>query len=185
MENQIEIWKDVVGYEGVYEVSNFGRIKSLSRIKHTYNGGSYLSKEKILEQNINFQGYKRIGVWVNGKTKTLKVHQLVAIAFLNHTACGFKLVINHKDFDRTNNHVDNLEIVTNRENCSHRQKLGTSKYVGVYWFKANKKWLARIYIDGKHKYIGYFKNEEDAGKAYLLELEKQNASNKTNLKLEL
>jgi hypothetical protein len=160
-----EIWKDIPEYEGMYQVSSFGRVKSLSR--KTSNGrGYFLSKEKILSQSKNGSGYMSIVLSKNGKTSTKRVHKLVAICFLNHTPNGFKLVVDHKDNNPLNNHVDNLQLVTNRYNCSKNRSNGTSRYVGVSLRKDINKWRADIVINGKKKQLGYFDNEIDAKLEY-------------------
>lgn len=94
-----EIWKAVVGYEGLYEVSNLGRVKSLPR------NGTCMS-EKILKYSID-KGYRQVILSKNDKRKSAKIHKLVAMAFLpneNNFPC-----INHKDENKQNNDVSNLE----------------------------------------------------------------------------
>lgn len=150
-----EIWKDVKGYEGIYEVSNLGRVKSLK-----------LGRIKIMKSNPNSDGYLRLNLTKMGKGNNFKVHQLVAVAFLGHIPCGLDLVINHKDFNRQNNHVDNLEIVSSRENGNQKHLISSSKYTGVSWVKSRNKWLAQILINGKQKNLGRFVNEYDAHLAY-------------------
>jgi len=103
-----EVWKTIHGFED-YMISNFGRVKSLKR-----------GKEFILKLRNNKRGYLKVLLYKNGNTKDHKVHQLVAVAFLNHTPDGMKMVINHKDLIKTNNHVSNLEIVTQRNNSDHK-----------------------------------------------------------------
>lgn len=152
---QKEIWKDIPGYEGLYQVSSIGRVKSL-----------YFNKEKILSQNKNQGGYMFIGIRKNKKSKTIPVHQLVAMAFLDHTPCGLKLVVNHINLNKTDNRVENLEIITQRENANHKHIKSTSDYVGVSWEKRSKKWRAAIGIDGRVKHLGLFDNETDAYTAY-------------------
>ena len=151
-----EIWETIKGFEK-YKVSTFGRVKSLK-----------FGKEKILKESINAHGYLSVGL--NGKTK--KIHQLVAIAFLGHIPCGHKLVVNHIDINKLNNHVSNLEIVTARENCSLKHLKSASQYVGVYWKKDSSKWKAQIQINGKRKHLGHFTNELEASNAYQNALEK-------------
>lgn len=102
----------------------------------------------------------------NKKPDTFNIHQLVSIVFLGHNNCGYKLVVNHKDLNKQNNHVDNLEIVTQRENANRKHCKSSSQYVGVHWHKVAQKWIARIVINGKLKYLGCFTNEYDAHLAY-------------------
>lgn len=159
-----EIWKPIKDFETAYEVSNLGRVKSLARERK--NGtGSYLHKERILKHGIS-SFYYNVCLKFNGKTKTRNVHQLVAEAFLNHKPCGFKLVVNHKDFNKLNNCVENLEIVTQRENSNKKHLKSKSIYTGVYWIESRNKWISRIQINGKIKNLGYFKTEKEASEYY-------------------
>ena len=148
-----EIYKDVIGYEGVYQISNLGNVKSCK---------TGLIRNYYLEKN----GYYSVKLCKNGIAKTRKVHQLVAEAFLNHIRCGLKLVINHIDLDKTNNKLDNLEVITNRENCNKKHLKSTSEYIGVQWNKRYKKWKSVIFINGKSKFLGYFICELEASQAY-------------------
>jgi len=148
-----EIYKDVIGYEGIYQVSNFGNVKSCK---------TGLIRNYYLEKN----GYYSIRLYKNNIGNTRKVHQLVAESFLNHKRCGLKLVINHIDLDKTNNKVDNLEVITNRENCNRKHLKSTSKYIGVHWNTKDKKWKSVISINGKSKFLGYFITELEASEAY-------------------
>jgi len=131
-------------------------------------------KECILKPYINTTGYYIVGLHCNKKQKTLKIHKLVAIAFLNHTPCGYKYVINHKDLNKLNNHVDNLEIVTQRENANHKHLNSSSKYTGVSWRKDKNKWCAYIWINKKLNHLGFFINEIEANQAYQNKLKEIN-----------
>jgi len=163
MEN--EIWKDIPNYEGIYQVSNLGRIKSLSRkIRSCHR--VYFSKEKILKPCWTDKAYHIVNLCKDKKRKTLKVHQLVAVMFLNHTPCGYDKVVDHIDNNPLNNHVDNLQLISNRQNLSKDKKNKTSKYTGVGWHKASNSWRSRIYIDKKNVLLGNFDNEYDAHLAY-------------------
>jgi hypothetical protein len=161
-----EIWKPVIGCEGIYEVSNHGRVKSLKRIVEMKNGIKRTVNERILKAGMDNHGYLILNLYNQGVYKTKKIHQLVAESFLNHIPCGLKLVVNHINFDKTDNRVQNLEIVTNRENSNHKHLPSSSQYTGVCWAKQNKKWLARIFINGKNKHLGFFTDEYKAHLAY-------------------
>jgi len=161
----MEEWRDIIGYEGYYQVSNNGKIKSLERLVKSSRGGSRLIIEKVVKHRI-VNGYPYISLYKYGGTKTFSIHQLMAIAFLNHKPNGYNLVINHKDFNRQNNSIDNLEIVTQRENSNKMHLKSTSKYVGTHWHKLHKKWCSLIQINGKQVHLGYFINELDAHHAY-------------------
>jgi hypothetical protein len=162
MENT-EIWKSVSNYEGLYEVSNMGRVKSVERIVEM-NGFKKLKKELI---SIGFKNKKYLAVrlYKNSIHRDFKVHQLVAMVFLGHTPDGTtKIVVDHINDNPKDNRLENLRLLTNRENVSRRG--GTSKYVGVCWNKENKKWQAEIYFNKKKKFLGSFDNEESAFFSY-------------------
>ncbi|MCK4500824.1 HNH endonuclease [Candidatus Babeliales bacterium] len=167
--------KEIVNYEGLYEISLDGEIKSLGRyVKHSSGNGECFRKPRILKQSINSRGYKVVTLFdKDGKRKMWGVHMLMAMTFLNHTPDGtHKLVVDHKDNNRLNNQLDNLQIITGRENTSKDRKGGTSKYVGVSWYKKTSKWVSYIHLDGKKRFIGYFDDEQEAHLAYQKELNK-------------
>lgn len=116
-----EIWKDIVGYEGLYQVSNLGRIKSLERefyIKNQYGGISKRkTKEIIKKQFLTQYGYKSIGLNKGGKETKFQVHRLVAETFIPNPED--KPCVNHINCDKTNNKVENLEWCTYSENEKH------------------------------------------------------------------
>ena len=93
-------------------------------------------------------------------------HQLVAIAFLGHKPDGYILVVDHINDIKTDNRVENLQIVTARFNVYKTQKKYSSQYKGVCWHKYTKKWQASIYINGKIKYLGLFIDENEAHLTY-------------------
>lgn len=103
MEDENEVWKDVRGYEGLYQVSNFGRVKNRNR---------------LLKLQTKRDGYVGVALFKDGHRKDKLVHRLVAKAFIEN-AKG-KLEVNHKDGVRTNNCVSNLEWCTRSENMRHK-----------------------------------------------------------------
>lgn len=109
-----EIWKDIKGYEGLYQISNLGRIKSLERKIIRQHSTTMLLKEKILKQQ-NMNGYKIVRLSKNNTIKQYLVHRLVAVAFIKNPN-NYK-EINHKDEDKSNNKLDNLEW------CSHNYNI--------------------------------------------------------------
>ena len=167
-----EIFKTVKGYEGLYEVSDLGRVKSLARKSLI---GRNL-QEKIMKIPLNPRGYPSISLSKDGKVKLRTIHQLVAEAFLGHEPNGMKLIVNHIDFDKTNNNANNLEIVTQRKNTNKKHLKSSSEYTGVHLHKASNKWGARIHINGKYKHLGLFKCELKAAEAYNLALKQLNRS---------
>ena len=168
-----EIWKDIPEYEGLYQVSNLGNVKSLKRVVYQSNGHRQTVRERILKAGIDVYGYLIVRLSKYGKLRTFTVHKLVAMVFLNHTPCGMKMVVNHIDNNPTNNRVSNLEIISQRDN-SYTHHIGTSKYKGVCWNSARNKWMADIRINGKKKYLGLFENELDASQAYQNKLKEIN-----------
>ncbi len=104
-----EIWKDIEGYEGKYQASNLGNVRSLNYRK--------TSELKLLKQKTDGNGYKRVNLYKDGKRKNCRVHRLVAIAFLPNP--NNLPVVNHKDEDKTNNNVNNLEWCTQEYNLNY------------------------------------------------------------------
>lgn len=116
-----EIWRPVVGYEGLYEVSNLGRLKSLARVVNN-NGGDKFLKEKILKLSYtgthDYASYRFQG-------KTYRIHRVVARAFIPNPEN--KPCVNHIDNNSKNNCVSNLEWCTHKENMLHASKIGMMK----------------------------------------------------------
>ena len=168
---ELEIWRDVKGYEGCYQASSLGRIKSLDRTVVCKDGSERVYRGRILKGSINkTTGYRQVGLSVNGKLRTFTASQLVALAFLNHTPDGHTSVVDHVNGNRLDDRVENLQIVTNRENSStcYRSNKETlsSKYAGVSWYKRDNKWISRIQYEGKSVYLGLYPTELEAHEAY-------------------
>jgi len=158
MEN--EIWREIPGYEGYYEVSDQGRVRSLDR-----KVGNRLLKGKYLKPGLN-NSYKDVNLSLNNKRKTFRVHQLVAMAFLNHKPDGtMKVCVDHLNNIKTDNRLENLQLISNRENTSKDRK-GSSKYTGVSRFNLTNKWESSIRINGKKKHLGLFESELEASQYY-------------------
>ena len=109
-----EIWKPVKDYEGLYEVSNLGKVKSY-----------WYGSERFLKLKKDKRNYRLICLCANNEVKTLKVHRLVAQAFIPNPEN--KLEVNHKDGDKANNSVENLEWCTRSENNKHAFQTGLNK----------------------------------------------------------
>lgn len=128
-----EIWKDIAGYEGYYQVSNFGRVKSLQRTVIT---GKYscpvVLKERILTVSKNKHGYGYVMLASNGTSKSFAVHRLVIKSFILNPEN--KPQVNHIDGIKTHNELENLEWATNSENQLHAHKTGlkTSSFAGIF-----------------------------------------------------
>lgn len=127
-----EIWKDIVGFSGLYKVSNLGRIKSVDK-KVNNNGGLQHREERILKTRLNRHGYLQV-VLSKNKSYTKTIHRMVAEAFIPNIKN--KPQINHIDGDKTNNCVSNLEWATRQENMQHayhklKRKMGFSYGFGT------------------------------------------------------
>jgi hypothetical protein len=150
----MDIWKNVKGFN-FYMVSNTGKVKSLR-----------FSREKMLIPYIGTHGYYVVTLW-DKKQNCKLIHHLVAIAFLGHTPNKHTLVVNHKDGNKLNNNLNNLEIVTHHDNITTLKcTKHSSKYRGVTWHKQASRWQAYIQSSYKNKYLGLFETEEQASEAY-------------------
>lgn len=143
-----EIYKDVVGYEGKYQVSNLGNVKSLN---YRQTG-----KEKVMKQTLIDNGYLQVDLYNNGKHKKYGVHRLVADAFLDNP--NNYPQVNHKDENKQNNNVDNLEWATAQYNINygtHGERAGKtrSKPVIQYDLQGNfiKSWNSATEIEKQLK----------------------------------
>lgn len=117
-----EIWKDIGGYEGMYQVSSFGRVKSLER--KSQNTKRHI-KEHFIKQFDDTNGYLRFSMFKNKKKVTLSIHRIVAETFIpnpNNYPC-----VNHKDGNKQNNCIENLEWCTYKYNTEHAWKTGLAK----------------------------------------------------------
>jgi hypothetical protein len=113
-----EIWKDVLGYDGLYMVSNLGRVKSLGHLIPTKGESLRQSKTRIIKQKLKKNGYLEIMLSKNGIKRIFLVHRLVAFAFLDYPQAP-RNIVNHKDENPKNNTIENLEWVTHRENVNY------------------------------------------------------------------
>lgn len=158
-----EIWKDIQGYEGSYQVSNNQRIKSLPRKIIRTNGSPFTVRELILKKRLNFYGYHEVTIWSLGKKKNHRVHRLMMTAFKGFST----LQVNHINGIKTDNSLPNLEYVTCLENINHAVTVlqGKKKY-GVTFNSVNKCWTSEIYYNKQRKYIGSFKCKEEAYQSF-------------------
>lgn len=161
-----EVWREIPNYEGLYMASSMGRIRSLDRLSS--NGRLFNGKVKSL--SINVYGYLGTTLTKLGVKRAVSVHQLVAMSFLDHIPSGNKVVVDHINNIKTDNRVENLQLISTRENLSKDKKSGTSEHIGVSWYCNLGKWVSRIYINGKAKHLGYFIEEREAAQAYKIAL---------------
>lgn len=124
-----ELWKDIKGYEGYYQVSNLGNVRSLER--EIIKGDTFqVRKAKIKTQWLSPDGYPQVKLSKENKDKNISVHILVAEAFIPKKDDHQVYEVNHKDANRANNNVDNLEWVTHKENIKYAAQLGHMKHYG-------------------------------------------------------
>ena len=109
-----EIWKDIKGFEGIYQVSNLGRVKSLKRFRKGKDGSLVTVKEKILKPKISNKGYYLVRLCKNSKAGLYSIHRLVWIAFNEPIPEG--LQVNHINEVKTDNRLSNLNLMTPKEN---------------------------------------------------------------------
>jgi len=114
----MEIWKDIIYYKGLYQVSNKGRVRSLDRVIYNKNMVSRKIKGIVLKPCHDGKKYLKVVLSKNDKPKTFRIHQLVAMAFLNHTPKGHELVVDHKDNNQSNNRLSNLQLITQKLNSN-------------------------------------------------------------------
>lgn len=123
----IELWADISGYEGAYQVSNIGQIRSVSRIVTRKNGRQHTVKGKILRAYPNVDGYPTIRLSRQGRLASYRVHRLVAEAFI--PKAEGRPFVNHKDGNKANNAVTNLEWCNASENQKHAFRTGLNHHV--------------------------------------------------------
>lgn len=156
-----EIWKDIEGYEGLYQVSNKGRVKRLA--SYISNGkGEYFKEEHVLSLGKNKQGYCQVGLSKNNKIKSFRVHRLVAKAFIHNPQN--KKEVNHINELKDDNRVENLEWCTSSENSRHGTRneriTKTKRKNGAFYERSV------IQVDAKTgEYIRKWKSISDAEKA--------------------
>jgi hypothetical protein len=159
----IEQWKDIPEYEGLYQVSDLGRVKRLDRHKnHSSGKGTFLSKEKIMKQSKG-QFYYSVGLYIDLNLKTWLVHHLVSIVFLNHYPKSNNLVIDHKDNIKENNMLSNLQLISVRENSS-KDSVSKSGILGVR--KVLNRFESSIQHNGKIFNLGSFESAKDASEKH-------------------
>ena len=161
-----EEWRDVVGYEGLYQVSNLGRVKSLTHLVPSKNGSLKTAYGQILREYTSTQGYSIIRLYKSGQNKTVTIHSLVARAFIGERVN--KDHIDHIDRNKQNNRMQNLRYVNVSMNVrnSTRSDNSSSPFAGVFFDSHAKTWRATVYHDKRNVFLGTFETEIDAARAY-------------------
>lgn len=131
-----ELWKQVKGYEKLYEASSLGRIRTIKRKVLAKAGALRMVQAKIRKQYKNKKGYRTVQIWKNGKASTKTVHRMVLEAFIPNTEN--KPHVNHINSNREDNRLENLEWVTIEENYAHSRKNG-KMYMRNQYMKVKRK----------------------------------------------
>ena len=134
----MEIWKDVIGYDNVYQISNLGRVRSLNRTDVDCHGRMQKRKGKLIKPTENSNGYLRVYLAYRGKKEKRFIHRMVAEAFVPNSDPDINDIVNHMDCNPKNNKYDNLEWTTRKGNIQYAVLKGR--------MKRNKKWIERLYI---------------------------------------
>lgn len=160
-----EVYKDVKEYEGHYQISNKGNIKSLKK-----------NKELILKPSIDKKEYHKVSLYKEGKGSKFYIHRLVIQMFKGRISDGKNLVVDHIDNDKSNNELDNLQVISNRENLTKDKWRynPSSQYTGVCFHTTKRKWESSIFVNGNSFHLGYFRDETIAAQEYKNALEYYN-----------
>lgn len=174
----METWKDVLGYNGIYQISNLGNVKSINRKIVRKNGLNQTFKTRILKPIKKANGYLSVALAFKGKIQIFNIHRLVAIHFVEGQSEKFD--VNHIDSNKENNLHTNLEWVSRRENHTHYLKTVSSKLIGSVYYKnkKSKKWAAKIKVGGVSIFLGYFDTEIEAHNTYINYLNNNSLKNK-------
>lgn len=139
-----EIWKDIEGYEGLYQVSSMGRVRGLKRFSYRKDGSRpYPRAVKIKAIQKSISGYSMVQLWKNGKSKFCTAHRLVALAFIPNPKNLPQ--VNHKDLNKENNCVSNLEWIDGNGNMKHAKEHGRIK-----GSPGGKHYLAKLTAENVH-----------------------------------
>lgn len=161
--NCVEEWRDIPEYEGLYQASDLGRVKRLDRYKnHSSGKGTFLSKEKIMKQT-KAGVYYSVGLYKDSDFRNYLIHHLVSIVFLNHKPNENNLEIDHKDNQKQNNTLSNLQLITSRKNSS-KDRVNKSGFTGIK--KISDRFQASIQYKGKLLNLGFFDTAEEASQKY-------------------
>ncbi len=163
-----EVWKDIPGYEGLYQASQLGRVKSLERTilrrgyAHKLNGRIM----SLSNRRKDGTSYLTVGLCKDANPKNFLVHVLIAITFLNYKPDAHNYVVDHKNDIKTDNRAENLQVLTHRRNVTKKKYRGNTDSVGVHWCAYRRKFLSTIQENGKITFIGGFDKEKEASDNY-------------------
>lgn len=157
-----EEWRDVVGYQTLYQVSNLGRVKSVERFLINSKGQNVKRRGVLLSPVKNSNGYIEVIISKRAKSRLVKVHLLVWDAFGNEQRQGRKIVVDHMDNDKTNCKLSNLQLLTHRRNTVKDQSF--TNLLGAR--KRGKRWFSQIKVDKEIRYLGTYDTELEAHEAY-------------------
>lgn len=161
MDNIVEIWKDIVGYEGLYQISNYGRVKSLAKEWQCCNGIMRKQSEQIKKLHPAHK-YMKVTLYNNKKVKTYKISILVWEHFGDGDRKG--MVIDHIDGNTLNDNINNLQLLSARDNVIKGWKTKRDLPTGVY--KNHKRFEAFIMINGNSIYLGTYDTAQEASNKY-------------------
>lgn len=140
-------WKDIPGFEGYFQASTSGEIKSLERKILLSNGTTRIQHERILKQQLDKNGYLTVELNKNGKRKFCRVNRLIALTFIPNDDPVHKTQVNHiKEFEKQNNNVYNLEWCTPKENSNYgtrTSRIAKSQSIPVYQYSKEYKFIKR------------------------------------------
>lgn len=157
-----EKWLPIVGFDGTYEVSDFGRVRSTDRIVRNKSGTGTQLQGKIISVCFNVHGYRRFSLSKDGKKKIYLASRLVALAFFG--VPDAEMQVDHINRNRSDDRLENLRWITQTNNCWNRSVpiCSTSGTTGVNWNIKKGKWVSRITCNGRRLNLGNFDSKDAA-----------------------